>query len=241
MPTTSLLLPIYAVLELALFVLGVLAVSWVYPTFDLRQIEPNPCWLAVLLLSVQYGAVSGLLAAGVSIALSLYFGFPEQDVGENLFVHLIRVWAQPMLWIAAAVILGQFRTRHIVERRELARELAKVSSQRAAIAGQAEGLRARCDALERHIGGRDIGEPLAVLAALARAGSPDATDLQTTLAVLVEAALPGTTTSIYLLREGGLERAAGSPGVAQSMRQPHPNWTARWPQPCCATSRRSAS
>ena len=209
-PTTSLLLPIYAVLELALFVIGVLAVSWVYPAFDLRQIEPNPCWLAVLLLSVQYGAVSGLLAAGVSIALSLYFGFPEQDVGENLFVHLLRVWAQPMLWITSAVILGQFRTRHMVERRELARELAKISSQRSAIARHAEGLRARCDALERHIGGRDTGEPLQVLAALARAGSPDETDLQTTLDELIAAALPGAATSIYLLSEDRLERVAGS-------------------------------
>ena len=198
-----LLPPLNAILELAVFVVVVLAIDAFVPSFSLNSIEPNPSWLPVLLLSVQYGTVSGLLAAAVCIALSMQTGFPEQDVGENLFVYLLRAWAQPMLWLSAAVLLGQFRTRHIAERAELTQELATLSSQRTALADYANNLRARCDALERHLASRDAPEPVALLAELSRAAATAPADLPASFRSIVAAALPGAAASLVLIGPAG--------------------------------------
>ena len=215
-----LLPPLNAVLELALFVVVVLGVDAFVPSFSLNGIEPNPSWLPVLLLSVQYGTVSGLLAAATCIALSLQTGFPDQDVGENLFVYLLRAWAQPMLWIGAAVLLGQFRTRHIAERAELTQEMATLSSQRTAIAEYATNLRARCDALERHLASRDGPAPVALLAELARIGAvgrtgrgtTPAADLTAAFRAAITAVLPGARASLMLIEPAAVRLAATTGG-----------------------------
>ena len=213
-----LLPPLNAVLELALFVVVVLCVDAFVPSFSLNSIEPNPSWLPVLLLSVQYGTVSGLLAAGVCIALSMQTGFPEQDVGENLFVYLLRAWAQPMLWISAAVLLGQFRTRHIAERAELTQELATLSSQRTAIADYANNLRNRCDALERHLASHDGPEPVAVLAEIARVAAAGPAELPASFRSVMAAALPGAAGGLYLITPTGVRLLAttGQDGIGSA-------------------------
>jgi len=211
-----LLPPRNAWLELGLFVLAIVAVDWTIPTFDLLRVEPNPCWLPVLLLSVQYGTVSGLLAAATCIGLSIHSGFPEQEIGENLFVYLLRVWAQPMLWIAVAVLLGQFRTRHIMERAELKQELAAMTSQRTALADYARNLRQRCDVLERHIAGGGNSEPVGVLAILSRLGSDSQGDVRDVFRTCMAAVLPDARVTLWRLGPAGLEPLASTRDEAAS-------------------------
>lgn len=213
-----LLPPRNAWLELGLFVLAIVAVDWTVPNFDLLRVEPNPCWLPVLLLSVQYGTVSGLLAAATCIGLSIHSGFPEQEIGENLFVYLLRVWAQPMLWIAAAVLLGQFRTRHIMERAELKQELATLTSQRAALADYARNLRQRCDVLERHIAGGGNSEPVDVLAILSRLGSGSQGDVREVFRTCMAAVLPDAHVTLARLGPAGLEPLTSTRQEAPSSR-----------------------
>ena len=90
------------------------ALDHFWPSFPtLSQMQPHFFWLPVLLLSLQYGTVSGLLAAGVAIVLTAWLGWAEQEVGENHFNYLLRISTQPMLWLVAALLLGQFRLRQI--------------------------------------------------------------------------------------------------------------------------------
>ena len=216
-----LLPPVNAVAEIAIFSLAVLAIDWLVPAFDVNRLEPNPCWLLVLLLSLQYGTVTGLLAAGVSILLSGYLGFPEQDVGENLFVYLLRIWGQPMLWIAAAVLLGQFRMRQIAEKHELTHQLGELSAQRTAIAGYATNLRQRCAALERRLVTRPAGDGLGILQALAAAGANGAETIAARFGRCIEAALPGATAILYGDEHGALRPLAVlGPDGADAARNP---------------------
>lgn len=196
--------PWVAVAELALFVLVVACVEWWFPQFDLASIQPNPCWLPVLLLSLQYGTVSGLLAASIAIALTVIGGFPEQDVEENHFAYLLRIWGQPLLWVAAAVLLGQFRNRQISAKLELRRRVEQLESQRAAISSHAENLRRRCDTLERRIASRP--EPLVVgalsqLAAIANA--PTDAPIEDLFSTAIDAVLPGAGATLHI-RDGGV-------------------------------------
>ncbi len=168
--------PLAAVLEILLLIVLPATLDHFIPAFPtLSDMQPHPFWLPVLLVSIQYGTVSGLLAAGCAVAASSFLGYPEQEIGENHFTYLLRVWSQPMLWVAAALVLGQFRMRQIEQKQELARQVAELNNQRKAIAQYATNLRTRCESLEREMvgrrepAGRDL---LALLGGMATASQP---------------------------------------------------------------------
>lgn len=204
--------PRSALLELAVIVLAIVAIDWLLPDPGLSDAGPSPYWLPVLLMSLQYGTVSGLLAAGVSIAMTMLPGVPEQGVGENHFAYLLRIWAQPILWIAVAVVLGQFRIRQITVKRELALRVEELSSQRLALADHATNLRRRCDALERRIAGRDGPAAIDLMAAVAGLARPEH-DLVEALERVVTLVMPRARLSVFLLEGPWLRRiaAAGAP------------------------------
>lgn len=168
--------PMTAVLEILLLILVPAAIDHFVPSFpSLAEMQPHPFWLPVLLVSIQYGTVSGLLAAGCAIAASSFLGWPEQEIGENHFSYLLRVWSQPVLWLATALVLGQFRMRQIERKLELVRQVAELNSQRKSIADYAANLRARCERLEREMVGRRTSagnDLLALFGAMTTAASP---------------------------------------------------------------------
>lgn len=222
--------PRNAVIELAMIVLAIVAIDWLMPNQGLSEIGPSPYWLPVLLMSLHYGTVSGLLAAGVGIAMTMLPGVPEQGVGENHFAYLLRIWAQPILWIAVAVLLGQFRIRQIAAKRELVRQVQELSTQRQALADYATNLRQRCDAVEREIAGRDHAPTMELLAALSDLGRPDV-DLGGALSRLLALAAPGAEASVYLVDGTWLRKVADSgwPAVhirAEELTAAHPLYRA---------------
>jgi hypothetical protein len=208
--------PRNALIELAVFVAVVVALEWLLPGFDVNAIQPNPCWLPVLLLGLQYGTVSGLLAAGVAIVITVIGGFPEQDIGENLFAYLLRVWGQPMLWLAAALVLGQFRMRQIEAKLELVRRVEKLSADRAAVAAYASNLRSRCEALERHVAGRQEPAALGLLAALAEVQREAESGLPACFAEIIERAFPGAQATLYRREGDTLRKYAATRSLAEA-------------------------
>lgn len=201
--------PRSALIELVVIVLAIAGVDWLLPNQDLSDIGPNPYWLPVLLMSLQYGTVSGLLAAGVGIAMTMLPGVPEQGVGENHFAYLLRIWAQPILWIAVAVLLGQFRIRQIAAKRELMRQVQELSAQRQALADYSTNLRIRCEAVEREIAGRSEPAAQELLAAVAHLAHPGG-ELGAALARVVGLAAPGAEASVYLVDGAWLRKVADS-------------------------------
>ncbi len=188
--------PLGAIIELAALTALIFAADWMLPNVDLADIEPSPYWLPVLLLSLQYGTVAGLLAAAFATAAYIFNGFPEQAIGENLFTYLLRIWALPFLWVGASLILGQFRLRQIEMKQNLRRELDQRSAEAKSLAGYTGTLEARCKRLERQLAVNAGSEPAGVLDALARFSAADA-DIAKSFDGLIRTILPGAVASIY--------------------------------------------
>ena len=201
--------PRSAVVELFVIVIAIVGLDVLLPNQGLAEIGPSPYWLPVLLMTLQYGTVSGLLATGVGIAMTMLPGVPEQGVGENHFAYLLRIWAQPILWVAVAVLLGQFRIRQIAVKRELLRQVRQLTSQRQALADYAANLRQRCEAIERDVAGRDEPQALAAVAAVAALADP-CQDLDAAFDRAIALVLPGAEASVFALDAHRLHRMAAS-------------------------------
>ena len=205
LPGLPVLPPRNALVELVVFFTIIMALEFGLNSLpDLNELDPHPFWLPVLLLSLQYGTVSGLLAAGVSILFTAFMGWPEQDIGENHFNYLIRIWAEPVLWIVAALILGQFRMRQISERRELHRRIQELNAQRTAIAAYSGNLRERCESLERSIAGRSEPAGNAILNAFAQMGNETPAHFTSGFGNTIETLLGPGQYSVFALRDDAL-------------------------------------
>jgi polysaccharide biosynthesis protein PelD len=192
--------PRFAVVEIFVLLVVPALLEWLWPPFpNLTTFQPHPYWAVILILSLQYGTVSGLLAAAIAIMASVVIGLPEADIGEKHFAYLVRVWTQPVLWIATAFLLGHFRMRQIEQRNELNRRVDELQRRSNTLATHASGLQARCGALERSLATRprsDAGVLLDTLAMLPTAVPADAEEL---FQKLIEAGLPGAVGSLYVM------------------------------------------
>lgn len=201
-PGLPVLPPLAALVEIALLIGIPALLDYFVPSFpSLSGLQPHPFWLPVLLLSLQYGTVSALLAAGCAIAASSILGLPDQEIGEDHFTYLLRVWSQPVLWLITALILGQFRMRQIERKQELARQVAELNMQRTAIADYAANLRERCERLERDIVGRRSMGGRDLLSLVHGLGAARGAAVQPGLGTLLEAAF-GTCQASIALRMG---------------------------------------
>ena len=198
--------PFNALVELMAIVAALLALDWIWPALDINNVQPSPYWLPVLLLSLQYGTASGSLAAIVAIAA--YFALatlPEQGVGENEFAYRLRILVQPILWIASAVFLGQFRMVQIAAKHELTLRVTELEAQGRTLADYANRLRGRCDVLERDIVARTAISDQVLLASLASLRDP-ACPLGPEVSKCLAAAVPGGTASLFAQTTYGLQR-----------------------------------
>lgn len=228
--------PLAGIIELAVLTGLIVAIDAMLPDVDLADIQPNPFWLPVLLLSLQYGTVSGILAAATALLVTLVSGLPEPGVGENYFNYAMRAFSQPILWFGAAVLLGQFRMRQIQAKRGLTAMVVDLEKQRSALAGYADSLRRRCDMLERDRAGSSEAGGVALLASLVSLGADPARaatdadkgaapDLGADFARTMAAAFPGSRASVLALTAEGLVPMAstatgGAPGQPVDVRQP---------------------
>lgn len=211
--------PVAALLEILLLVVVPGLLDFYVPAFPtLNDLHPHFYWLPVVLLSVQYGSLSGLLAAGTAILLAALLGWPEQDIGENHFTYLLRIWLQPVLWIATAVVLGQIRLRQIEQKELLLRTVQELTVQRQSIAGHARNLRHRCDHLERIIAAKREPDAKQLLAALGQINSADTGAAELALHDALRLAFGTCRVAIYFLDGDQLRLAAqhgeGAPAVA---------------------------
>ena len=209
--------PLGAFIELAALLLAIALADALLPGLDVATLEPSPYWVPVLLLSLQYGSVAGLLAAGLAIALYAGGGLPEQLVEENHFTYLLRVWSLPILWIAVALVLGQFRLRQIEIKQRLNDKYQKSAAEAANLAQYAAALERRCQGLERQITSNSAPAGLAALGALERV-SATPMDLAQALVLLSRDIFSGGRLSIFLVGPAGLEFLGSSHGEAETAR-----------------------
>ena len=113
-------------IELALFFLATLVIDYLF--FDgnrFRDVSPHPFWLPVLLISVQYGTAGGLFAAIAASVILLTGNLPQQQISQDFYQYLFAVSLKPMMWLVAAVMFGELRTRQIRDRDMLKQALSE--------------------------------------------------------------------------------------------------------------------
>jgi polysaccharide biosynthesis protein PelD len=193
-----------ALVELGVLFTLIILADWAFPAIGVTALEPSPFWLPVLLLSLQYGTVAGLLAAAAAIFCYVYNGLAEQAIGENFFSYLLRIWALPILWIGVALVLGQFRLRQIAAKQELRQELTKRSIEAQTLAGYSKDLEARCQRLERQLTTRSAAPVKPVLDALMGLAGP-AVDINAALDIVTRQIWPGAAVSVFSVSPSGCE------------------------------------
>jgi len=90
-----------------------------------QHIAPHPFWALVLLLSVQYGTIAGLLGAFAASAALLIGHIPAQPLEQDLHQWMFGAFKLPLLWAIVAVVLGELSERYLSDRYRLQRLLAE--------------------------------------------------------------------------------------------------------------------
>ncbi len=105
-------------------------------------LTPHPFWIAVLFAASFYGLREALFAAVVCAMVMLAGNVPAQAAGEGNYVWLLRVVREPLMWLVAAILLGEIR--------DALRRHAQALREEVAIAqDRTDGLIKACDRLMR--------------------------------------------------------------------------------------------
>ncbi len=203
--------PVGAFVELVAVLGLIYLVCSLIPGVEIATLEPSPFWVPVLLLSLQYGTVAGLLAAAAATLAYTFNGLPEQSIGENLFAFLLRIWALPILWIGVALVLGQFRLRQIEVKQDLKRRLNSRTTEAESLAAYASGLEARCHRLERLLTSTGPASGAIAIDCLAAFSDP-AADFSHSLDNLTQDIFPGARITVFAVSPAALDVIAGSSG-----------------------------
>src|SRR5215211_2332693 len=106
-------LRVSALIETLVFLAVALLVDvWLGAGDRFSEISPHPFWIIVLLVSTYYGTNEGLATAALCAITALAGHIPEQGFNEERTAWLLRVTADPVLWIMAALLLGEIRSGH---------------------------------------------------------------------------------------------------------------------------------
>jgi hypothetical protein len=194
---TPVLPPRLALLEMGLLLALVLAEYAIEGFPQLTRMNPHPYWIAVLLLSLQYGTVSGLVAASIAIAGTVLIGLPEPDIEERYFNYLVRVWTQPVLWLLVALLLGSFRARQIDQREALLQQVRNLRDRGTTLLDHVNNLQARCTKLERHIATRPRSDSGQLLTALGRLSEAEPGRWAPALKTALASGFPGGRIALY--------------------------------------------
>lgn len=143
---------VIALVEIGVFFAVALGIdAWLMQGDRFWYVEPHPFWLIVVLIAVQYGSGSGLVAAVAASAALLAGNLPAPVLGEDVFDYWTNVGLRPVLWIGAGQILGQLRDRQLGERERLYRRIDDLDRQSRVISESFEELKQAKSRLESRI------------------------------------------------------------------------------------------
>lgn len=98
-----------ALIEMILFIGVILAVdAWFFEGNRFWGVKPHPFWMVILIMTVFYGTAEGILAACAATVGLLLYNLPPQQFDQDPFSYVLYVSLTPMLWLAAATVVGGF-------------------------------------------------------------------------------------------------------------------------------------
>ena len=98
-----------ALIEMALFLTLALMIDQSFFEGDrFYDMKPHPFWALILIMTVFYGTAEGIVCAIISSVVLLFNNMPPEQFNQDPFSYLLAVSLKPMLWLAAATIIGGF-------------------------------------------------------------------------------------------------------------------------------------
>jgi hypothetical protein len=198
-----------AVVETILFFGVALAIDFVFLDFDrYHDLNPHPFWIAVLLLSIQYGTAEGLFAACVATAAYLVGALPEPRVDQDRYAWLLTTTILPVLWFVAAVVAGELTGRMRRERDDLRVELDQARKREDVIASAYRRLDRRRENLEARVAGQ-LRSVFAIYNAAKGIERMSTEEVVAGVAELVRTVMSPRRFSLFLLTKGELVFVTG--------------------------------
>lgn len=144
-----------ALVEIVAFLGLMLALDLLFGSGNrFADFRPHPFWLVVLLIAMQYGTNEGLIAAGAATA-ALYVGaVPEQQLNQDLYDYLFEVSRLPIIWLFAAMLFGELRTRQLRQVERLRAALHQAEHRESVLSGAYRRLSEAKEALEIRVAGQ---------------------------------------------------------------------------------------
>lgn len=142
-------------IEILGFLLLVLVVDYLW--FDgtrFRDFHPHPFWVIVLIASVQYGSTAGIITTVLASFLLLAGNIPQMHFTHDFHQYVLDKLIQPLMWLAAAVVLGELSSRNIRERRDMGTQLAEALHRIKLLSHSFEQLQGMRERLEVRVAGQ---------------------------------------------------------------------------------------
>jgi polysaccharide biosynthesis protein PelD len=170
-------------------------------------VQPHPFWVLVLLMAAFYGTNEGLAAALLAAVALLVGNLPEQGFDEDRSTWLLRVSADPVLWVLAAIVIGEIRGGHQRAQAALESKLREAQQEVAAISGAYRKVVSAKSNLEVRVAAQ--AQTVHAIYKASRAIERHSTgDVLVGIIDLVRAVLDPTKFSVFLLNGSTLEAAA---------------------------------
>ncbi|WP_114948163.1 GAF domain-containing protein [Microvirga calopogonii] len=167
------------------------------------EVSPHPFWIIVLLVSTYYGTNEGLATAALCAVAALVGNIPEQGFNEERTAWLLRVTADPVLWIVAALLLGEIRSGYRHRHETLKEELENAQRRVTTITNAYEALAEAKRTLELRIAAQ-IQTVQSVYRASRAIESQEAGEVLAGIPELVRSIMAPNTFSVFLLKESSL-------------------------------------
>lgn len=197
-----------AIIELALMLGGLLFIDHFFGNGDrFYNSQYHPFWVPVLVITVQYGSSEGILAAGLSTLALLFHNMPQHYAGEDLFMYKERISFTPLLWLCAAVILGEISMRHRNGRKEAEQTLIQSQKMEESIARAYQIIEREKRSLERRIAGL-TNSPAQLMQAISQCDLKEPVKVLQGANNLVQCLIHPMKHSLYLKNPLGLELVA---------------------------------
>ena len=198
-------IPRSAVLEMVIFFAVALAWDFGWGAGDrFFGSVLHPFWMIVLLISVQYGTAPGLLATACSGAVLLIGNLPVQRLSQDSFQYWMMIARNPVLWLCAAVALGEISSRHQNRKHRAEQAASEARAQSTQLMAVCRRLEAKRERLEQRLAGH-MQTAQVVLSALKPASLLDPAGVLQSARELILQTLKPQKFSVYILEGANLE------------------------------------
>jgi len=194
-----------AIIEAVLLLAAIVIFDLISGTGDrFFHVSPHPFWIVVLLVSVQYGALEGVLAAILASGALLIGNLPPLGFGEDPYAYSVNLAINPAMWMAAALGVGELRSQADRRAQALEASLAEAAEREERLIAVAERLTAANRSLEERVAGqlRTVATLYEASRAVEQLGTGD---VLIGIAELVRAGINPKKFSLFLLNEQQLE------------------------------------